>query len=77
MSKGLLRAIECIQTEVGAGIRFICRYCRCNFSNDTQSGSLSDQDSISQLYFIVKSLAESVAKLTAKVNMVINSDTIF
>ena len=70
-----IRAIECIQAEGGAGVRFICSACRCNSSNGTQSGSLSDKESISQLHQIVKSLAESVAQLTAKVNMVINSET--
>ena len=69
-----VRAIECIQAEGGAGIRFICSACRCISANATQSGSLPDQETISQLHLIVKSLAESVAKLTTKVNMIINNE---
>ena len=72
-----VRAIECIQAEGGAGIRFICSACRCSSSNATESGSSPDQESISQLHLIVKSLAESVAKLTTKVNMIINNENSF
>ena len=69
------RAIDCIQAEGGAGIRFICSACRCITPSTSQSVSLPDHESLSQLHLIVKSLAESVAQLTTKVNMIINSNT--
>ena len=69
------RAIECIQAEGGAGIRFICSACRCITSSASQSASLPDHESLSQLHLIVKSLAESVAQLTAKVNVIIDSNS--
>ena len=69
------RAIECILSEGGDGVRFVCSACRCA-SSTTAAGSSSsapDSEALSQLHQIVKSLAESIALLTTKVNTLCNS----
>ena len=72
------RAIECIQSEGGDGIRFVCSACRCAASNTAAGSSSSSPPSnedLSQLFQIVKSLAESIAQLTTKVNTLCNSNS--
>ena len=72
------RAIECIQSEGGDGVRFVCSACRCASSTTAAGGSHSssaapDNEALSQLHQIVKSLAESIALLTTKVNTLCNA----
>ena len=73
---GLKQAsIDCILSEGGDAIRFICSKCRC--SSRTQSGNLTvggndDVTPLSQLYQIVQALTVSVTKLTQQVTTLIN-----
>ena len=65
------RAITCIQEEGGQSIRFICSVCRCQPAS-TETGVVS-QEAFTQLYEMVKSLAQSVALLTTKIDQQISS----
>ena len=64
--------IKSIQEEGGDSIRYVCNGCRCQpASNQANASDLSPvflQSSISQLFEMVKSIAESVALLTNKFN---------
>ena len=64
-------AIQCIQMDGGNAVRFVCCSCRCS-SNSSRAGGNDNpnppQDtSISQLFQVVKSLAETVANLANQV----------
>ena len=64
--------IKCIQEEGGDSVRYVCNGCRCKPASDQANASdLSPdflQSSISQLFEMVKSIAQSVALLTNKFN---------
>ena len=75
---GLNRSeLNCVKSGGGRGIKFVCSACRCltgqslppNITNST----VDESASISQLFAVVKALAESVAQLTQQVTLMINN----
>ena len=73
-------AIACIQEEGGDVIRFVCSECRCNTRSEPRAGtrrnvasSDSNVSAIGQLFEMVKSIAQSVAGLTTKLESIVSS----
>ena len=68
-----VHAIRCIQGDGGNAIRYCCTTCRCtnpppksNSGFGVSGSAVPDSATISQLFLVVKSLAESVASLTGQ-----------
>ena len=59
------QSIQCILSDGGAGICYVCTACRCQTQGDgVSSGVPVDPGSISQLFEVVKALTQTVADLT-------------
>ena len=75
--------VRCIQEEGGDTIRYVCNECRCQSRPSTQNQTGSSnlvapdsqftQETVGQLFEMVKCLAQSVALLTNKFNSNLNS----
>ena len=60
-------AIKCLLEEAGSGIQYVCTRCRCTGPASPTTDGPSAQGAMGQLYYLIKSLSDTVSKLSVEV----------